>query len=540
MNTETFKDIKNWCAISCPVDALRFDARTLAFLDSDGDGHIRTPEVISAVEFMKSKGVGLEELFIPDSECEGRLADVLARQKDLDALSPSEAELKALSEWEKKGKAPEVSFLGEDTAAAEAALAAVEKTVDAFFLPPEDMPLVIEQDDVALPLGGRINPKFADAIADFAVKCVKPVCGEDAEVLSRTGWKKVKKAFDAYRSWVSSKPVVNAQAKAALAEEERFLRYRIYLGEFLENYCTMGRLYSQTEMAAFQVGTLRIDGREMNLCFHVASEAAHSALAGKSNCCVIYLKLSRPSDKAERGICAVVTAGKVGSLYVGRNGVFYDRDGKDWAAVVTKVVENQVSLAEAFWAPWKKLAAGVSGTVMKFLNDKQTAGERNLDSLANGKASAQNGGPAAMASSIAAIGVGVGLMGAALASVMAAVRGFSWWQYPVAIAMALLVVSLPSVAIAYCKLRRRDLGAILNASGWAVNRRLLFSMRLARSFTKCAARPCCRFCWVLLSLIIVAVAAGALYNIGKKDFAQEESQEKILKQETNDNAQAGK
>ena len=123
---------------------------------------------------------------------------------------------------------------------------------------------------------------------------------------------------------------------------------------------------------------------------------------------------------------------------------------------------------------------------------------------------------------------------------MAAVRGFSWWQYPVAIAVALLVVSLPSVAIAYCKLRRRDLGAILNASGWAVNRRLLFSMRLARSFTKCAAKPCCRFCWALLALALVAFAAVALYGIGKKGCAQEESQAKILQQETNDNAQAGK
>jgi hypothetical protein len=539
MNTEMFNDVKNWCAISCPVDALRFDSRTLAFLDSDGDGHIRTPEVLAAVGFMKSKGVGLEELFVPDAQCEERLSAVLARQKDLDALAPSEAELKALGEWEEKGRSPEVAVLGGDTAAAEAALAAVEKTVDAFFLPPDDMPLVTEQDDVTLPLGGRINPRFADAIADFAAKCVRPLCGEDTETLSRAGWKKIKKSFEAYRAWVSSKPVVNAQAKSELAEEERFLRYRMHLGEFLENYCTMDRLYSQTDMAAFQVGTLRIDGREMSLCFHVSSESAHSALAGKSNCCVIYLKLSRPSDKAERGICAVVTAGKVEPLYVGRNGVFYDRDGKDWEAVVTKVVENQVSLSEAFWSPWKKLAAGVSGTVKKFLSDRQSAGERNLGSLA-AKDPAQNGGPAAMASSFAAIGVGVGLMGAALASVMAAVRGFSWWQYPVAMAVALLVVSLPSVALAYFKLRRRDLGAILNASGWAVNRRLLFSMRLAHGFTKCAARPCRRLCWALLALAAAMLAAGAFATLSCRDCAQGNCQLQSQTQETNDNAQAGK
>ena len=98
MKIDLFGDVKNWCAISCPVDGLRFDARTLAFLDSDGDGHIRTPEVLAAVEFMKSKGVEPEELLRPASpETESRLADVLAREKDLASVEPSRAEIDALA-----------------------------------------------------------------------------------------------------------------------------------------------------------------------------------------------------------------------------------------------------------------------------------------------------------------------------------------------------------------------------------------------------------------------------------------------------------
>jgi hypothetical protein len=269
-------------------------------------------------------------------------------------------------------------------------------------------------------------------------------------------------------------------------------------------------------MAVFQMGVLRIDGREMNLCFHVANEAQHSALAGKSECCVIYLKLSRPAEKAAGSICAVVTAGNVSPLYAGRNGVFYDRDGKDWEAVITKVVENQVSLAEAFWMPWKKLGAGIAGTVKKFLGDRQSAGERDLGALTakipESSKGRQGGGAAAMASSMAAIGVSVGLAGAALASVMAAVRGFAWWQYPLTVLVALLVVSLPSVTLTYFKLRRRDLGAILNASGWAVNRKLYFSVLLAQSFTKCAKRPCrCRFWWLLAFAAALAVIAALVW-----------------------------
>lgn len=509
MNDETFADLKNWCAISCPVEGLRFDLRTLELLDTDHDGYIRTPEVIAAVEFMRSKGVSPEGLFVPDGKCEELLSKVISRQNDLAGIEPSADELKALSEWEEKGRSPEVSPLGENTAEAEAALSAVEKTIDGFFTPPEDLPLVTDEPDVELPLCERINPKFAEAVADFALKCVKPLCGEDVKSLSRMEWKRVKESFAAYRRWRISKPVMNAQAKAELEEEERFLRYRMHLGEFLENYVTMDRLYDKDRLAVFQMGTLRIDGREMDLCFHVESEAAHSALSGKSDCCVIYLKLSRPSEKTERGICAVVTAGAVAPLYAGRNGVFYDRDGKDWNAVITKVVENQVSLAESFWAPWKKVGAGISGSVKKFFGDRQSAGERNLGAVVAPKNSSQNGNGAALASSVAAIGIGVGMIGAALASIMAAVKSFTWWQYPLAVALAILVVSLPSVALTYFKLRRRDLGAILNASGWAVNRPLRFSVSLAHSFTRCAKKSCrCVFWLSLAAIVCVFIIVG--------------------------------
>ena len=191
------------------------------------------------------------------------------------------------------------------------------------------MPLVTDEPDRTLPLKTHLNPKHLEAILAFAEKCVTPVLGERTE-LSRLEYKKVKAAFAPYRAWVAAKPVMNAGVKGQLDDEERLLRYKMGLREFLENYVNMARLYSETDLAIFQTGTLRIDAKEMNLCFHVDSEAAHAALAEKSKCCLLYLKLSRPSEGATRAVCAVVTAGTVGQLYVGRNGVFYDRDGKDW------------------------------------------------------------------------------------------------------------------------------------------------------------------------------------------------------------------
>ncbi len=494
-------DRKRWYAISMPTTGVRFDARTLELLDTDKDGRIRTPEILAAIEFLQARQVDLNELFNPPAELQEKLADILARQADLAKTEPSAADKQALADWEAQGKTPEVAILGEATPAANAALAAVEGIIDTFFTPPEDMPLVTEEADVTLPLKTHLNPKHVEAILAFAEQCVKPLVGE-VDSIDRLVWKKIKTSFAPYRAWVAAKPVMNAGLLGKLEDEEREVRYRLYLLELLENYVTMRRLYAH-EQAIFQTGILRIDAKELNLCFHVESEAAHAALSPKSNCCVLYLKLSRPAEGATRQVCAVVTAGHIGQLYVGRNGVFYDRDGKDWEAVITKIVENEVSLMEAFWSPWRKLGEGVSSMVKKFLGDKQAVAQKNVAS------GIQDGGQAngaAMASSIAAIGIGIGMMGTAIAAIMAAVRGLVWWQWLLAIGAVILVVSLPSVILTWFKLRRRDIGAILNACGWAVNRQMRFSMHRAKEFTRCA-KICCGWC-VLFAVLLVAALLG--------------------------------
>ena len=492
-------DAKHFLALSMPVKGVRFDARLLKFLDADGDGRIRRGEVLAAIDFLKAKGVDFDSLFTPSKEDEKKLDEVMAKAADLAKVKPSAADLKAMADWEAKGKTPEVAVFGGATAAADAALSAVEPVIDEFFAPPADMPLVTEEADKTLPLRDHLNPKHLEAVIAFADACVKPVLGDVAS-LDRLGWKKVKAALAPYRAWVAAKPVMNAGVLAKLEEEEKVLRLKLHFVEFLENYVNMRRLYAEDELAIFQTGTLRIDAKELHLCFHVESEAAHSALAEKSKCCVLYAKLTRPSEGLTASVCAVVTAGAVAGLYAGRNGVFQDRDGRDWEAVVTKVVENQVSLAEAFWAPWRKLGEGIASTVKKFLGDRQAAAQANVTA---GTQNAQAGG-AAMASSVAAIGIGVGMMGAALASIMAAVSKMGAVEIAVSIAAVILVVSLPSVILTWFKLRQRALGAILNASGWAINRPMRFSMKRARAFTRCASDP------MFLQLLLCFLACAAM------------------------------
>ena len=488
-------DQKLWTVLAASNSGLRFDSRTLAFLDSDGDGRVRVSDLLAAIEFLESKDIDLDSLFRKDPEDVRRLADISEKLADLAKVEPSDGEKAAMAAWEKQpSEDPAILPLKDATGEANCALAAVEPLLDAFFAPADDAPLVMDGPMATLPFAGNINPRYADAIAAFNDKVVKPLLG-DADELARAGYLKLKAAFAPYRAWVSSKPVMNAGAKGEIEEEERIVRYRMYLVEYIRNFVNQACLYGDGTEPMFLTGTLFIDGRECRLCFHVDNEAMHCALAAKSDCCIIYLKLVR-AGAAARSACAVVTAGRTIPLYVGRNGIFYDRDGNVWDATITKVVLAQVSLCEAFWAPWRKIGELIGGQVKKFVGDTQAKSAGGVAKAIDGvganaakpaacaPAADQSANGAALASSIAALGIGVGMVGAAFAGIVGTVAGLPWWKTAIGVLLVIAAVSLPSVILAWFKLRRRDLGAVLNAGGWAVNRPLRFSQDLARRFTR--------------------------------------------------------
>ena len=54
----------------------------------------------------------------------------------------------------------------------------------------------------------------------------------------------------------------------------------------------------------------------------------------------------------------------------GRNGLFYDRDGNAWDATVVKVVENAISVRQAFWSPYQRIADLISQQIQKLRKAK--------------------------------------------------------------------------------------------------------------------------------------------------------------------------
>src|SRR6185503_10589547 len=90
---------------------------------------------------------------------------------------------------------------------------------------------------------------------------------------------------------------------------------------------------------------------------------------------------------------------------------------------------------------------------------------------------------------VAALGVAVGAIGGALATVATGLARLSPWQLPLVVVAVILVISLPSVIITALKLRQRTVGPILDANGWAVNGRVHINIPFGTKLTARAVLP---------------------------------------------------
>lgn len=89
----------------------------------------------------------------------------------------------------------------------------------------------------------------------------------------------------------------------------------------------------------------------------------------------------------------------------------------------------------------------------------------------------------------AAIGLAIGAIGTAIVSITTGFFKLMWWQMPIVIMGLMLIVSGPSMIMAWLKLRQRNLGPILDANGWAINARVRIDVAFGSSLTKLAVLP---------------------------------------------------
>jgi hypothetical protein len=212
---------------------------------------------------------------------------------------------------------------------------------------------------------------------------------------------------------------------------------------------------------------------------------------------LIYCDLSR-KDGAKKSISAALTAGDADNIFVGRNGIFYDADNNDWDAVITKVIVQPISIREAFFSPYKWFVRTLEDLAMKRAAAAEAESMGKMKDSAGAVVAPKGGvlegagllaGPKKIdVGTVAAIGVALGSIGAMVTGSLGIFFGMGIWM-PMGIIGVILLISGPSMILAYMKLRKRNIGPLLNAEGWAVNGKLNINVPFGATLSHLSTLP---------------------------------------------------
>lgn len=419
-------------------------------------------------------------------------------------------------------------------------------------------------------LSEPVNPAWA---AQF--ETLKSIAAADKKVLTEEDWAAIGAQFAAYTAWKGAKAGAAVEAlgldaikdflakdkksallelvaqDAALAEEaanidmvDRFLHIFRDFYKLLRNFVTLNDFYAKDKdvKAIFQSGRLIIDQRECRFCMKVADMGKHNAEAAASGMFLIYCDCTTKTSSAKLNIVAAVTVGEIGDLVVGKNALYYDEKGEEWDAVITKVIDNPISVGQAFWSPYRRMAKTIENLINKSAADKDAKMIADANAKINAAPAAIPAAPAAdgtkpaaappfdiakFAGIFAAIGMALGMIGTAVVSLAKGIVALKWWQLIVVFVGILLLISGPAMVMAWMKLRRRNIAPLLNANGWAVNAASKISIPFGETLTDIAKFPKMKLKdpyakkglapwakWIIAVLALAAVVAGFwLFNI---------------------------
>ena len=388
-----------------------------------------------------------------------------------------------------------------------------------------ELPLSRIDSNNALDLVNGLNPLWKTKIIRFRALVASHLA--DPNQLTAQEWQDIQTGLNAYATLISSKPemqqlnvatkptasiedipsnqIANLANDNLLSEFEKMVEqdnqtpisasdvfvleklvlFQKHLYRLLINFASFAEFFSLDHYAAFQLGKLYIDGRCATLCVAVDNIAKHSTMANYSELCLLYCECTRHGQK--QTIVAAITAGQGDLLMEGRNGVFIDNLGNDWDASVVKMITKPISIQQAIWAPYQRIGRLITEQINKWASNKDADIEKtSTQAVQNPQSKFDIGKSAGI---FAAIGLAIGAIGTALATIFQAIFSLSWWQFPLLLLGLFLIISGPSVILAWLKLRRRTLGPLLEASGWAINGQVKINLLLGGLLTSKAELP---------------------------------------------------
>jgi hypothetical protein len=408
------------------------------------------------------------------------------------------------------------------------ALATKELTVNAAEI--ASLPLAQIAAGKALPLVEGVNPAWASALATLQAAAVEPLLGK-SNSLTEAEWNSLQVKLAPFEAWSAGKvgvaveklgikrvrEILAGDAKAkitaliakdkalepeanAISAVEKLARYHRDLHALCLNFVSFKNFYSRKIPAIFQAGRLYLDQRACDLCLTVEDAGKHSVMAALAGSYLAYCDCVRKATGEQIQIVAAFTDGDSDNLMAGRNGIFYDRKGQDWDATITKLIDNPISLRQAFWLPYKKLVRMIEEQVAKRAAAADAASTAQLQDAAAVTANAGAAQPAQPKKmdlgTIALLTTAFTAIAGIVTTILGRLAGIfdhglinAIFAFAGIFLCVVLLISGPSMILAYIKLRKRNLAPILDANGWAVNAKAVINVPLGRSLTQVAQLP---------------------------------------------------
>ena len=478
-------DEKLWTVLACPTSGLEIADESLQLMDANGDKKIHVADVIATSQWLCQ--------MLKDPQLLFKASDTLALSDIAD-----EAILAVATPLAEDGKV---------------SLATVKKAIADAKIEAQPLPQA--------PYNAEVTAAYKncqDAYAKYFATARLEALGlatqpADAVVpgMTEEKWTEMGKQIADYESSKSAIEAANAAALTAAQTVYKPLEKLLLLSRdfctLLRNFVSFQDFYSQrgkallgrgadtdAPWAIFQAGTLVIDQRACNLCLRVEDMAKHNTQAPESGMYLIYCQCTHHASGQKMQIVAAMTIGDIRNLKVGKNALFYDRQGRDWEAEVIKIIDNPISIGQAFWSPYRKLGEWVSGLITKSAAEKEKKSFADMTAklqtppAAGQAAPAQPFDVAKFAGIFAAIGLAIGSIGTFLTSLLSEVKEMHAWALLIVPAI-LIVVSGPSMLLAWMKLRKRNLAPLLNANGWAINADAIISVLFGNTLTEQAQFP---------------------------------------------------
>ena len=482
-------DEKLWTVLACPTSGLEIPDESLQLMDANGDKKIHVADVIATSQWLCQ--------MLRDPQVLFRASDTLALTDIAD-----EAILAVATPLAEDGKV---------------SLATVKKAIADTKIEAQPLPQAPYNAEVTAAYKNcqeAYAKYFATARLEALGLATQPA---DAVVpgMTEEKWTEMGEQIADYES---SKSAIEAADAAALTAAQTVYKPLEKLLLLSRDFCTLLRNFvsfqdfytkrgkallgrgadNEAPWAIFQAGTLIIDQRACNLCLRVEDMAKHNAQAPESGMFLIYCQCTHHASGQKMQIVAAMTIGDIRNLKVGKNALFYDRQGRDWEAEVIKIIDNPISIGQAFWSPYRKLGEWVSGLISKSAAEKEKKSFADMTAkFQTQPAAGQPAQPAPFdiarfAGIFAAIGMAIGALGTFLTSLLSEVGAIAdkgWWAIPTLIICILLAISGPSMILAWMKLRKRNLAPLLNANGWAINADAIISVLFGNTLTEQAQFP---------------------------------------------------